>query len=90
LKNKIKVEPLSEDLFKELTRRACRQKSLPLTPEVEDYFVNACSKYGKGSLRACYPIDITAIVTGMASFEQRGSRLNKEDVDSALSVYFEH
>jgi predicted ATPase with chaperone activity len=90
LKNKIKVESLSEDLFKELTRRACRMKGLPLTPDIEEYFVQECSKYAKGQLRACFPLDITAIVSGMATFERRGSRLDKEDVDSALAVYFAH
>jgi len=90
LKNKIKIESLSPDLFKELTRRACKQKGLPLTPDTEEYFLQECSKHANGQLRACFPIDITAIVSGMATFEQRGARLDKEDVDSALAVYFAH
>jgi len=90
LKNKIKIESLSEDLFKELIRRACQHKGLPLTPEIEDYFLEQCSKYSKGQLRACYPTDIAAIVSGMATFERRGSRMDREDVDSALGAYFAH
>jgi hypothetical protein len=90
LKNKIKVESLSPELFKELIRRACQHKGLPLTPEIEEYFLQQVSKNAKGQLRACFPTDLTAIVSGMATFEQRGSRLDKEDVDSAMAVYFAH
>jgi len=90
LKNKIKIEPLSPDLFKELVRRACRQKGLPLTPEIEDHFLQEISRHANNNLRACFPLDVTSIICGMAAFEQRGPRMDKEDVDNAMEVYFAH
>jgi hypothetical protein len=90
LKNKIKIESLSPDLFKELTRRACAKKGLPITPEIEEYFLQQCFELAKGELRACYPTDLMAIVIGMAAYEQRTVRMDQADLDTALAVYFAH
>jgi len=90
LKNKIKVEPMSPDLFRELIRRACRRKKLPLAYDVEDYFLDAVGRRSRGQLRACYPGDLVDIVCGRAAFEEHPPRLGSEDVDYALDIYFTH
>lgn len=90
LKNKIKVEPMSPDLFRELIRRACRRKSLPLAYDVEDYLVEACGRRTGGQLRACYPSDLIEIVCGRAAFENYAPKLGPDDVDYALDLYFTH
>jgi len=90
LKNKIKIECLDEDLFKELFRRVCAENGLPLSSEVEEYFCRECSRHAPDGLRACFPADITAIVRGMAAFEERAPQLEKQDIDGALKVYFVH
>jgi len=90
LKNKIKVEAMSPDLFRELIRRACRRKKLPLAFDVEDYFLEACSRRAGGKLRACYPGDLIEIVCGRAAFEEHSAKLGPEDVDYALDIYFTH
>ena len=88
LKNKIKIDPLREDLFRELLRRVCRDKELPCTPEIEAYLSKECLKHSPEGLRGCYPADLLAIICGLAAFEQRQPTLEKGDVDHALNVYF--
>jgi len=90
LKNKIKVESMSPDLFRELIRRACQRRHLPLAYDVEDYFLGACGKRTGGKLRACYAGDLVEIVCGQAAFEERPARLGPADVDYALDIYFAH
>jgi predicted ATPase with chaperone activity len=90
LKNKIKIEDMSEDLFRELLRRVCQQHQLPCPPEMEEYISRECLKHAGDALRACFPADLAALVRGIAAFEQRPPTLEKHDVDRALNVYFVH
>lgn len=90
LKNKIKVEPLEADLFKELLRRVCASQSMTCSPEVEDLIIEQCRQHSKDGLRACFPIDLVSLVAGMAKFEQRVPVLQKAEVEQALKLYFVH
>ncbi len=90
LKNKIKIEPLSPDLFREPIRRTCDRNGVPLRAEIEDYFVKACGARANGQLRACYPADLVGVVCGSAAFEGRAPVMEREDVDYALESYFAH
>ncbi len=90
LKNKIKIEPLSPDLFVELLRRVCKDEKLPCSPEMEDYVSRECLKQSPEGLRACFPTDLMKIIRGIATFEKRTPSLNKDDVDKAVRVYFVH
>jgi hypothetical protein len=88
LKNKIKIDPLDDDLFKELFRRVCQVQELPCNPEMEEYFRQQCSKYSPDGLRACFPADIANITRGIAAFEQRAPTLSRDDINRALKSYF--
>jgi hypothetical protein len=90
LKNKIKIEPLSQDLFVELLRRVCEDEQLPCTLEMEEYISRECLKQSKEGLRACFPTDLMKIIRGISAFEKRTPSLNKNDVDEAVRVYFVH
>jgi hypothetical protein len=90
LKNKIKIEPLSRDLFNELLRRVCEEEQLRCTPEVEEYVSREFLKQSPEGLRACFPTDLIKIIRGIAAFEKRIPGLNRRDVDEALKVYFVH
>src|SRR5579862_2219929 len=54
LKNKIKIEPLSPDLFHVLLRRVCEDQQLPCNPEMEDYVSRECLKQSPEGLRAFF------------------------------------
>ena len=88
LKNKIKIDPLSPDLFRTLLERVCAERELPCPREMEDYISSECLKHSQDGLRACFPVDLVKIVCGIASFEKRSPSLEKHDVDNAMKVYF--
>jgi hypothetical protein len=90
LKNKIKIEPLSAELFRDLLRRVCEEEELPITRSMEDYIRGECLKHSSEGLRACFPTDLMKIIRGIAAFEKRTPTLEKRDVDEALKVYFVH
>ena len=90
LKNKIKIEPLDPELFRELLRRVCQQEELPCTREMEEYISGECLKHSSEGLRACFPTDLMKIIRGIAAFERRTPTLEKRDVDEAMLVYFVH
>jgi hypothetical protein len=90
LKNKIKIEPLSQDLFVELLRRVCEDELLPCSPEMEEYVSRECLKQSPEGLRACFPTDLMKIIRGISAFEKRTPSLDKNDVDEAVRVYFVH
>jgi predicted ATPase with chaperone activity len=90
LKNKIKIEPLSQGLFNQLLRRVCEEEQLPYNSEIEDYISRECLKHSPEGLRACFPTDLMRIIKGMAAFERRTPSLHQRDVDEAVKVYFVH
>ncbi len=90
LKNKIKIESLDEGLFRELLQRVSAQKSIPCSPQVEDFVVEECKRHSSDGLRACFPADLMAIVAGLAKFEERTPLLQPADVEQALNLYFVH
>jgi hypothetical protein len=90
LKNKIKMEAMPAELFDELVRRVCRQKSIWLEPGGEEYLRIACANHSTTGLRACYPEDIASAIVGMASFAQHSAKMDRSSIDAAMKVYFVH
>jgi hypothetical protein len=87
LKNKIRIDFLSEDLFDELLRRVCEKKGLECTPEAQRHVREECFRYA-GGLRSCFPEDLTSLICGIAKFEQRSPTFGEDDVNQALRMYF--
>lgn len=90
LKHKIKVEPLNEKLFRELLRRVFVEKGIDCPWEMEDFIVAECTRHSPSGLLASFPIDLMALLVGMAKFEQRAPVLEKAEIERALSLYFVH
>jgi hypothetical protein len=90
LRNKIKIDGFTPELFRELFRKVCRERNLTAEPDVEDHFLQECARRSPSGLRACYPHDILGIVCGMARFQQRTAVLDKSEIDAAMNVYFVH
>jgi hypothetical protein len=88
LKNKIRIDPLSENLFRELLRRVCDEKQVPCTRELEDYMVQQCAQNTQNGFRGCFPRDLMNIICGIAAFEKRTPSLEKHYIDRAVKVYF--
>jgi hypothetical protein len=90
LKNKIKIEPLQDDLFRDLLRRISAEKGILCSPEMEELIVEECRRRSPDGLRGCFPVDLMGIVEGMAKFDQRDAVLSKAEVERALRLYFVH
>ncbi len=88
LKNKIRIDPLEEEPFKELLRRVCAENDISCSTAMAEYICRECQKHAADGLRGCFPADLIRIVRGVASFEQREPALTKEDVDEAVRMYF--
>jgi len=88
LKNKIRIDPLSEDLFKELLRRVCDERQVPCNQEMEEHIVRQCLTHSPNALRACFPNDLITIACGVAAFERRRPSLERSSIDEAIRIYF--
>jgi predicted ATPase with chaperone activity len=88
LTNKIRIEPLSRELFLDLFRRICAERKLPCDAEMEEYVLQQCLEHCREGLRGCFPNDLTKIIRGIAAFEEREPRVDRADVDEAMKVYF--
>jgi energy-coupling factor transporter ATP-binding protein EcfA2 len=90
LRNKIKIDPLTPELFRNLLRRVCQDRKLTCSQESLDYICSEFVKQSPDGLRACFPGDLIKIICGIAAFEKRQPSLEKKDIDHALRVYFVH
>ena len=90
IRNKIKIEAPSDDLFRQLVRRVCGEKRIPCLPEMETYLLAQCADHSTDGLRYCYAEDLTSIIAGMAAFERRPVTMGKDEIDRAIRAYFVH
>jgi hypothetical protein len=88
IQNKIKVDVITPEMFDSILERVCSDYEIAFEPEVAAYLRQKCNPDGKGVLRACYPRDMVRILLSIAEYEHRAPRLNNEDMDRALNLYF--
>ncbi len=86
--NKIKVEEMSREQFKEIIRRLCNQHGLTYDDEVADYMIEVLQKDFDQPLRACYPRDVINQIRWGAQFERRQAIVSKESIMQACRNYF--
>ncbi len=88
IKNKIRIETIGEDTFLEILRRECGSHGIEYVAAAADHALRECQARAKEGLRACLPRDLLDIVVGTAAFERRPPRLDNNEVDRAVSIYF--
>jgi predicted ATPase with chaperone activity len=88
LKNKIKIDRISEKTFLEILQRECGRRGIEFQHGVGDRAVHQCLERSKEGLRACFPKDLMDIVWGIAAFEQQPPKFDLEEVDRAVGIYF--
>lgn len=86
--NKIRVEPMDKDSFKEIFRRLCVQHGLNYDPTVVDYLMEVLPGEFGQPLRACYGRDVINQIRWGAQFEGREALVTKESVLQACKNYF--
>jgi predicted ATPase with chaperone activity len=90
MRNKVKIDAPSEDIFRNLITRTCQEKKLACSQEMEEYLLDQCHQHSLTGLRACFPEDLVAAICGIAAFERRAPEMNKDAIDRAIRVYFAH
>ena len=88
IKNKIKIDAITPEIFACILRQRCRERGIAYDPGVAEYMRERCAEQSPGGLRACYPGDLLDILCGVANFEQRPAQLREPDVDEAVKLYF--
>ncbi len=86
--NKIRVEPMDNDSFKEIFRRLCAQHGLAHDPAVVDYLIDVLTRDFNQPLRACYARDVINQIRWGAQYERRDPEINKNSVLQACKNYF--
>jgi len=86
--NKIKVEAMSKEQFKEILRRVCMEYGLAHDAAVADYLIEMLEKDFNQPLRACYPRDVVNQIRWGAQYERRAPEITKEAVLQACKNYF--
>jgi energy-coupling factor transporter ATP-binding protein EcfA2 len=88
IKNKIRIDRITDETFLEIMRRQCGQRGIEYQPDVGGYAVRECLEHSREGLRACYPRDLLDVASGIAAFQERPPRFDHDDVDRAISIYF--
>lgn len=86
--NKIRVEPMDKESFKEIFRRLCVQHGLNYDPAVVDYLMGILTSEFGQPLRACYGRDVINQIRWGAQYEGREALVTKESVLQACKNYF--
>ena len=86
--NKIKVDFMERDQFKEVFRRLCEDAGLAYEPAVVDALIDMLAKELKQPLRACYPKDIISQIRWAAQYQGVAPRLDRDTIAQACRNYF--
>ena len=86
--NKIKIEPMDMDSFKEIFKRLCVQHRLAYDPAVVDYLIGVLNGEFNQPLRACYARDVVNQIRWGAQYEGREALVTKDSVLQACRNYF--
>jgi hypothetical protein len=88
IQNKIRVEPMDPDSFKEVFKRLCVQHGLAYDPAVVDYLIDVLPREFNQPLRACYARDVINQIRWGAQYEGREAHVTKDSVLQACKNYF--
>ncbi len=88
IKNKIKIDNISESTFLEILQRECGLHGVDCSPVVADYALRECLGRSKGGLRGCFPKDLLDIIVGIAAFDRKSPQFDAGHVDRAIRMYF--
>ena len=85
--NKIYIEPVAEDCFREIFARVLDARHIPWEEETAGYVVELCLRHGK-TLKACYPADLCDILLWRSLYEDRPPQATRTELDYAADLYF--
>jgi predicted ATPase with chaperone activity len=87
IQTKIKVTYVTEEQFREITRRVCMQSGMAYDASVADDFTKLLHEL-RQPLRACYPRDIVQHICWKAKYEGKQPLLTIDAIREACEIYF--
>jgi hypothetical protein len=88
IQTKVFVEDVAPEVFDEIYLRAMQSNNAPAEPGSAEYLRKRCLESGAPALRACYPMDILRLVKAISEYEGRPLRMNRANIDRAVTLYF--
>lgn len=88
IQSKVMVEDVSEEVFDQIFQRIIASYQVACEPGSAEYLRERCFAAGATNLRACYPNDIFKLVKAISEYEGRTARMNRQNIDRAVSLYF--
>ncbi len=85
--NKIYVEPVTQECFREILARVLDQRGIDCDAETAAYMSELCLRHGD-SLKACYPADLCDILLWRSEYEGRPPQVTRDELDRAAQLYF--
>jgi len=85
--NKIYVEPVSGECFREILTRVLHERRIPCDAPSADYMAELCLRHGH-ALKACYPADLCDILMWRSQYEGRTPQATVAELDRAADLYF--
>ena len=85
--NKIFVEPVGEDSFREILARALGDRQMGCDAGTAGYAVELCLRHSQ-TLKACYPGDLCDILLWQSQYEGRPPQATPGELDRAAEIYF--
>ena len=88
IQTKVLVENVTDEVFDQIYQRVMQTNQVPSDPGCAEYLRERCRAAGAKYLRACYPNDVYKLVKAISEYEGKQIRLNKQNIDRAVTLYF--
>ncbi|MGI6385449.1 MAG: ATP-binding protein [bacterium] len=88
IRYKIEIGDPSEEEFREIFRRVCETKSIPLRREMLDYLIQRHFREAGRPMRAVHPRDILEQLMDIAHYLNKTPEMTEELLDHACATYF--
>ncbi|MDD3927938.1 MAG: ATP-binding protein [bacterium] len=88
IRYKIEIGDPSEEEFREIFRRVCESKSIPMRQDMLDYLIRRHFREAERPMRAVHPRDILEQVIDIARYLNKPPELTEELLDRACATYF--
>jgi len=85
--NKIYIEPVNGECFREILSRVLDKRGLPCDDQTAVYLADLCRRRGD-TLKACYPADLIDILLWRSEYEGRAPQVTSAELDRAAELYF--
>jgi len=85
--NKIYIEPVTDEYFREIVARVAGERGLACDGDTTNHLIDLCLRHSQ-TLKACYPGDLCDILLWQSQYEDRQPEMTTAELDRAAEIYF--